>query len=522
LNLNDASLKTSWVPFSNNDINAIASTPTAVFLGGDFSGINGRTITNVAIIDESDNSLWPFPLDIDEGQINAMAVTGTTLYIGGQFSTVNGQGRKNLAAINLATGQLLPFNPNVRGTTATLDNSMVTTLELKDNTLYIGGIFLEVNVAGVTTARANLAALNAANGIPTTWNPTVGTGASTSQYVNYIDVVDNVVYVGGEFSLIGGQSRTNMAAVDATTGAVLSWAPDLQDGYVTKLLAAGDVAYVIGDFNSEIGGALRPHNIAAIDLNTGLATTWAPTFLGSVYDITLSQTDLYVGGEFVLVNGDDSRNYVASFSLADGSLNAWNPDINAFGEGIPQIVSIAASSNRLRVTGWFEYLGMEQRDNYAEYDLCGANADLTLNGTILSASTGDSYQWFVNNAILEGATEQTLEISVWEYGVYAVEITANGCTTRSNDYIYLVTGEGPVHESPVRVYPNPVQKDFFITVDRVSTVKIFDMLGTPLQETTLIAGSPNIISFEQRQAGTYVLRISDGDSVQTIKIIKTY
>jgi hypothetical protein len=521
LNLANASLNTAWVPYANNSIKTIGSTPTSVFLGGDFSGINSTDVVGVVVIDESTNKIWPHTIDLEGGQVDAMTVNGNTLYIGGQFSTVNGQSRKNLAAFNLTNGQLLAWAPTVSGTTATFDNTRVATMEVKDNVLYIGGIFLEITANGVSTPRANLAALNTTNGAPTTWNPVVGSGTSTSQHVLSLDVDGNTVYVGGLFTQVGGQSRTGMAAIDVTSGAIQPWAPDLSGGYVSKIQITGNTAYVFGDFPETIGGQVRPYNIAALDRTTGVATAWAPTFLGEVYDFTLSPSDIFVAGDFMLVN-NESRLYIASFSLADGSLNAWNADINSHGEAVPQIVSVSASANRLRVGGWFEYLGEELRSNYAEYDFCAASSTLSLNGTTLTAAPGDAYQWFINGDAIENATTQTLEISAWEYGVYAVEVTTDGCTTRSGDYTYLVTETGDEHSSQIDVYPNPVVNTLFIRVAEESSFEILNLVGSTIMKNTLTAGAPNTIDLGLLPAGTYIVYVSSSTETQTVKLIKTH
>jgi hypothetical protein len=521
LNLTTGVLNSAWAPYANNDVNVIASTPTSIFLGGAFSGVNSTEVTGVAVIDEATNTIWPHTIDLNGGQVYAMTISGNTLFIGGQFSTVNGQSRKNLAAFNLSNGQLLPWAPSASGTTATFDNTAVMAMEMKDNILYIGGTFLEITVSGVSTSRANLAALNTTTGAPTTWDPIVGNGTSTSQYILSLDIDGNTVYVGGLFTQVDGQARTNMAAIDVSSGAVQSWAPDLPGGYVSKIAVAGNTVYVFGDFPKTIGGEFRPYNIAALDRTTGLATSWDPTFLGEVYDFTLTPSEIFVAGDFVIVN-NEPRQYIASFGLADSALTPWNSDINAYGEAVPQIVSVSASPNRLRVTGWFEYLGEELRNNYAEYDFCAAVSTLSLNGTTLTAATGDSYQWFVNDEAIEDATAQTLEISAWEYGVYAVEVTTDGCTSRSGDYTYLVTENGNEHGSGIEVYPNPVEHSFNIKVTEQSTLEILTVVGKPIIKRILAPGTPNIIDFDSAPTGTYLVRVSSGTETQTVKIVKTH
>jgi len=58
-----------------------------------------------------------------------------------------------------------------------------------------------------------------------------------------------MVYAGGSFTLIGGQTRNNIAALDATTGAATAWNPDAN--YIVNTLAvSGSTVYAGGEFIS--------------------------------------------------------------------------------------------------------------------------------------------------------------------------------------------------------------------------------------------------------------------------------
>ena len=96
----------------------------------------------------------------------------------------------------------------------------------------------------------------------------VETGGSD---VRAIVVSGSIVYVGGEFSNVGGGSRSAIAALDAVTGLATAWDPST-DGDAISLAIDGSTIYVGGSYSS-IGGQPRD-NIAAIDAVTGLATAW--------------------------------------------------------------------------------------------------------------------------------------------------------------------------------------------------------------------------------------------------------
>ena len=81
------------------------------------------------------------------------------------------------------------------------------------------------------------------------------------------------VYAAGAFTTVAGQARHDLAALDATTGAVLPWNPDA-NGEVVSLALSGSVLYAGGVFTT-MGGQPRP-SAAAVDAASGLATPWSP------------------------------------------------------------------------------------------------------------------------------------------------------------------------------------------------------------------------------------------------------
>src|SRR5207247_9983385 len=86
-------------------------------------------------------------------------------------------------------------------------------------------------------------------------------------------VSGSTVYAGGIFTSIGGQPRNRIAALDAATGAATAWNP-IADSSVVALAVSGGTVYTGGYFTS-MGGQPR-NNIAALDAGTGAATAWNP------------------------------------------------------------------------------------------------------------------------------------------------------------------------------------------------------------------------------------------------------
>jgi hypothetical protein len=73
--------------------------------------------------------------------------------------------------------------------------------------------------------------------------------------VNAIAAIGSTVYVGGEFTSIGGQPRSRIAALGVMTGQASAWDPGA-NGTVAALAVSGNIVYAGGWFTS-IGGQAR-------------------------------------------------------------------------------------------------------------------------------------------------------------------------------------------------------------------------------------------------------------------------
>jgi hypothetical protein len=113
-----------------------------------------------------------------------------------------------------------------------------------------------------------------------------------------------------------------------------------------------------------------------------------------------------------------------------------------------------------------------------------ANGDATItqDGNYLIASTGATYQWFLNGSEIPGASGQVLEIDLFEFGVYAVEVTTGSCFSRSEDFIYLITSTEAGTDVVFGVAPNPVHETMIIHngLQQTVKVKLVDALGKNL------------------------------------------
>lgn len=246
-----------------------------------------------------------------DGQVLGMYLSGTTLYVFGYFSQVNGVSRSRLAAISTVDGTLLPFDANVTG-------PVVGDVCVIGGTLYCGGEFSQVG----GQPRARLAAVNATTGALAAWNPGCTGGGANGVYA--VAASGSVIYIGGWFTHVGGQPRSNAAAVD-TSGTVLAWDPDATGsenaGRVIDL-QVGFGAVFAGGFFEDIGGVARLR-FAALDPTSGSDVGWNLPCNQAVDTIALTASEVVIGGIFTTVGGQ-SRGGRAIIS-STGVLNSWQP-----------------------------------------------------------------------------------------------------------------------------------------------------------------------------------------------------
>ncbi|MDO1451228.1 PQQ-binding-like beta-propeller repeat protein [Rhodocytophaga aerolata] len=330
---------------ANNLIESLTLSGNALFVGGEFTSAGGRVRNNLVAIDATSGQplSWNPNLDVN-GYVYAIAISENILYVGGRFTSVNGQERNGLAAIDATTGMPTSWHLDVKDRDYT---GTIYTLVLSENTLFVGGYF---NIFG-GQSRRGLAAVNTITGQLTSWNPTASNTHAEVNTIVAITCTGNTVYVGGSFNRMGIYTRNHLAAIDAVTGQISSWNPDVggatTDWGVHTLAYSNNIVYVGGGF-STIGGKSR-NALAAIDATTGQPTSWNPIlereqYSPEVYDLSFSKNMIYVGGNFSTINGQ-KRSSLASIDVISGQPAYWNPDLRGY------VFSMVIGGNNLYVGG---------------------------------------------------------------------------------------------------------------------------------------------------------------------------
>lgn len=353
-------LATAWNPNAltagfHGRVKALVVTENTVYAGGSFSEIGGQRRISIAALDRSSGQATAsLAIGAPGPGVETLLLDGNTLYVGGAFTRLGGQDRFSLGSYDLTTGTVTGWDPHPQG-------GGVSDLAVSSPVVFVAGSFCTIG----GQQRSGIAALDANTGLATSWN--LPTDAPCQRYFQRAAVIDQTVYLQGNFSEIGGQPRGGLAAVDVATGALKPWDPDLGG----NILAVNAGTVFMGGFGFLLD-AMERNSLAAIDLSTGDVTPWNPDPDGQVSALAVDQGTVYVGGiqytssGFTRIGGQPRAN-LAAVDATTGLAAPWNP--NPTGGGYSQgIWSIAVNCGTVYVGGCFSEVGGQVRNNLAALD----------------------------------------------------------------------------------------------------------------------------------------------------------
>ena len=236
----------NWNPGVVGGILALAVDSTdAVYAGGSFFNIDGQPRSDIARLqpDGTLDAAWN-PLGADNSVFALALDNSGALYAGGYFQNVGGQPRADIAKLSGAAGAVDPaWNPGA-------DSSVRGLAVDASGAVYAGGSF--GTIGGQT--RSHIAKLTATTGaVDLVWNP----GADGIVGALAVDSI-GTLYAGGSFNSIGAQPRNFIAKLSGSgTGAVDAiWNPGSDNTLLVLALDSSGVLYAGGNF-TVIGGNSR-------------------------------------------------------------------------------------------------------------------------------------------------------------------------------------------------------------------------------------------------------------------------
>ena len=463
-----------------------------VYIGGWFNAVGGVSHSGVAALSRETGRALAW--DPGSGAaVETLWLNAGTVYLGGDLSFVGAwKHRAGLAAIDLMTGTVKPWNPNP-------DGIICTALAVSGDRVFVSGDF--ANIGGAPQPRRSLAALDTLNGEVTGWNP----GANSVGTVFLPD--GDTLYVGGEFTEVGGQPRNYLAALSATTGEILPWNPNANSP-VYAMALGGNTIYVGGTFQV-LGGQTR-RGIAAVDAATGELTPWNPSTDNDVVEALLvNGSTVYVGGGFGQIGGQP-RQSLAALDAVTGAATAWNPAPTKWDVVTPRIRGLALVDSVLYVGGSFASIGGQPR-------ICLAAVD---------TATGLATEW---NPGLDGLT--------WSLAAYGNNVYAGGGFTRAGGLPSAGLAAFSIPDRPVptsvsfalaQSIPNPARSSAIIRFSLPQaapvTLSVFDVQGrrvaSLLNHALQAAGRHDVpVQSDGWKPGVYLYRLEAGGRSATRKMV---
>ncbi len=470
---------------------AITVSGGVVYVGGWFESFGTESRPFAAAFSQATGALLPWNPKPDQ-PVGLILPRGDTVLVGGIFSLMGEwKHRAGLAAIDLTTGTVKPWNPNPNGV-------ICTAIAVKGDRVFVSGAF--TSIGGDRQPRQYFAALDTLNGEVTDWNP----GGNSVGTVFLLR--GDTLYVGGEFTQVGGQPRNYVAALDATTAEILPWDPNA-DWPVNALARSGDSIYVGGSFQ-RIGGQWRPC-LAAVDALTGAVSAWDPQVVPGIVDALLvSGNKLYVGGGFEQIGGQ-ARNSIAALDVETGSALPWYPGMSGWGAP-SRVYALALLDSALIVGGRFGTIGGQSR-------ICLAAVD---------TATGLATDW-----------DPGLDGLVWTLAAEGSTLHVGGGFTRAGGLpaVGLAAFSAPGELAPAPLafalsqsIPNPARSNaiirFSLPQAAAVTLSIYDLQGrrvaTLLNHAFQEAGRHDVpVHADRWRPGVYLYRLEAGGRTATRKMV---
>ncbi|WP_425269845.1 hypothetical protein [Leptospira perdikensis] len=260
-------------------------------------------------------------------KVNSIQQYNNRLYLGGDFTTINGgTSAPNLVSVNNSTGTAITTNYGV--------NDVVATLQIIENTLYLTGSFTQVK----SVPRNYAAALSLPDESVTAFDPAYD-GSFNNPGSGIVSAGNGVVLFTSSRSTVNVKARNHFAVLDEVTGAPIEGTPNF-DYSIKALHRVGNRLFAGGSFTN-IAGQGR-NAFAILDLPNYQVSPINTVLTGSpeIRTITSDESQVYVGGASVANVNALTRNGAFALNLGDLSVSGWNPNLNGSGESFLVVADV--------------------------------------------------------------------------------------------------------------------------------------------------------------------------------------
>lgn len=311
---------------SLSSVHAFEKVGDLMYIGGSFSQLDDQPRTNIARFNVTTGELDSWAPNVTGGNVYSIFEVAGKIVLGGSFNSVNGQERLGVCVFDHATGDLDPWSG------AAFYFSWGQGIGIDGNNFYYHGF----NPYRILSA-------DASTGTSNSW--ATSPLFTQQQDVNAILVVDDYVYVGGDFTFETGSSvYDNLCRFHLSTGDLDStWHPEpaIWNFGVTNIVRTNDLIFVGGDFN-EISGESRS-GVAAFDLDGNLAPFNQNSSASEVFALFPDGDKIWVGGNSWMLGGQP-RWRIAQIDIASSAATCWNASSVSEDWSIVQAIYVAGDT----------------------------------------------------------------------------------------------------------------------------------------------------------------------------------
>jgi uncharacterized delta-60 repeat protein len=333
-----------------------------IVIAGSFTNVGGATRNYVARLN-ADGSLDPTYNPDFNGRVLTLALQPDgKVIVGGAFTAIGGETRNRLARLNPSGTIDSEFNPG-------FDGQVGTVLLQSDGKMLVGGSFTNVTPArtSTSTARSNLARLNADGSLDTAFDPSPNSAITALALQS-----DGKILVGGQFSAFTPGFAANTAAASTSRSFIARLNADgtvdtayepATNGSVSAIAVQSDGKAILGGaftsvFATGATEAVARNRIMRLNTDGSLDAAYNPNANRAVLAVAL-QADgkAVIGGPFTTLQpGSETvftlRKYAARLN-ADGTVDAtFDLDLNE--ENGNRVDSLrVASDGRIYIGGNF-------------------------------------------------------------------------------------------------------------------------------------------------------------------------
>ncbi|MCC5921689.1 MAG: T9SS type A sorting domain-containing protein [Cyclobacteriaceae bacterium] len=141
--------------------------------------------------------------------------------------------------------------------------------------------------------------------------------------------------------------------------------------------------------------------------------------------------------------------------------------------------------------------------------------------TVLVSSAAEGNQWYLDGALIEGATNNRLTTEA--SGSYTTQVTVDDCVSEMSEaFVSVVTSTNEGILSKLTVYPNPTNGMVHLKASaaEITTLQLYDMSGSAQVTQLKQQAAQASIDISHLPFGVYILKVALGDEVHQIRVIK--